>query len=337
MKHALALVARDVPVLGQAQRQVAVRATLGAEDEARAGAVHRLERELPVVDVREVHVLAVVVVVPRSVPELDVHDVGRLDLRVAALFQLRVHLGLDQAQEHGALREPEGHPGRLRAKHEEPELAAEAAVVALARLLQEALVLLEVGLLEERGAVDPAEHRPALVAAPVGARDRGELERLDALRRRAVRAQAEVREGAVAIKRDRLDALIANEVLDQLDLVRLVLGGEPLERLFGRHVGALELLVGRDVARHRLLDLRQVVDRGPEVVRELEVVVEAVLDRRSDRDLRPGPELDHRGRQDVRGVVADQRERLGVAIGQDRDLGSVREAPPRGLAARRRP
>ena len=122
-------------------------------------------------------------------------------------------------------------PGRLGAEHEEPELAAQAAVVALAGLVQEALVLLQVGLLEERRSVDPAQHRPALVAAPVRAGNRGELDRLDALGRRPVRAQAEVREGAVAIERNGLDPLVANQVLDQLDLVGLVFGLEALERL----------------------------------------------------------------------------------------------------------
>ena len=196
-------------------------------------------------------------------------------------------------------------------------------MIALAGLVEQALVLFEVGLLEERGAVDAAQHRPALVAAPVRAGDRGQLEGLDALRRRPVRAKAQVRKGAVPVERDGLDALIANEVLDQLDLVGLILARKALERVARRHVGALELLVGGDMAGHRLLDLRQVVDRRAEVVGKLEVVVEAVLDGRSDRDLRAGPQLDHRRRQDVRGVVADERERLGVAVGEDRDLGAV--------------
>ena len=41
-------------------------------------------------------------------------------------------------------------------------------------------------------------------------------------------------------------------------------------------------------------------------VGEVEVVVEAVLDRRPDRDLHPRVELHHGRRQHVRGVVADQ-------------------------------
>ena len=59
--------------------------------------------------------------------------------------------------------------------------------------------------------------------------------------------------------------------------------------------------------------------------RELEVVVEAVLDRRADRHLGARVELLDRLGHHVGGVVADQLQRLGVAVGEDRDLGAVRE------------
>ena len=52
-----------------------------------------------------------------------------------------------------------------------------------------------------------------------------------------------------------------------------------------------------------------------------EVVVEAVLDDGADRHLRAGPELLHRLGHDVRGVVADELERLRVRAGEDLDGG----------------
>src|SRR3954453_6432832 len=129
-------------------------------------------------------------------------------------------------------------------------------MVAGTRLFDPAEVFVELLLRVEGGPVDGREHRAARVAAPVGAREVGEPERLDAPRARAVRAAAEVDERAVAVERDGLDALVAHEVLDQLDLVVLALGPEALERLLDGEVGALEGLVGADVLPHPFLDAR---------------------------------------------------------------------------------
>src|SRR6185295_8817087 len=111
--------------------------------QAGAGAVHRLQRETPLVGpafalrrVNEVHVLLVVVPVSGAVPELLVEDLGSLDLEISAGPKLFSHLSLDQAQEHRSLRKPEGHPRRFLPKQEEIELRPELAVVALAGLLE---------------------------------------------------------------------------------------------------------------------------------------------------------------------------------------------------------
>ena len=139
-----------------------------------------------------------------------------------------------------------------------------------------------------------------------------------------MRAAAEVLEGAVAVQRDRLDALVADQVLDQLDLVVLALLPEQLDRLGGRDVAALERLVGLDVARSSPPRSAQVVLAGG-VLAEVDVVVEAVGDRRADRDLRLRPELEHRLGEHVGGVVADQLERLRGVGGDDLDLLAARE------------
>src|SRR5437764_2679452 len=115
-------------------------------------------------------------------------------------------------------------------------------MVAGPRLLDALQVLLEVPFPKEGGAVDPGEQLASLVAPPVGARHGAQLERPDSPGRRPVRPSTQVDEGAVAIQRHPLDPLVMYEVLDQLDLVRLILGAEPLDRLAGRHLGALEPL-----------------------------------------------------------------------------------------------
>src|SRR4051794_33565333 len=127
-------------------------------------------------------------------------------------------------------------------------------MVARLRFLDSTQVLLELLLREERGPVDTREHRAVGVTAPVGARDRRELDRLDALRPRSVRSATEVREVTIAIERHRVGA----KILDQLDLVVLVLTFEALKGLGRRDIGALELLVGLDVLAHLLLDALEV-------------------------------------------------------------------------------
>ena len=79
----------------------------------------------------------------------------------------------------------------------------------------------------------------------------------------------------------------------------------------------------RDVALrdlgHALLDRGEIFGRERPLVRE--VVVEAVLDHRTDRHLRIGEQLLHRVRQQVRGRVADDFEPLGILVGDDGDIG----------------
>ena len=112
-------------------------------------------------------------------PQLLVEDVRGLDLLVAARVELLLDCALDLAPEGHPRGEPERHSRRLFGEHEQAELLAELAVVALARLLEALEVLLELLLGREGGAVDPRQHLAALVAAPVGARNRGQLERAD--------------------------------------------------------------------------------------------------------------------------------------------------------------
>jgi hypothetical protein len=77
--------------------------------------------------------------------------------------------------------------------------------------------------------------------------------------------------------------------------------------LVARQDLAADLLVAIDDLGHPLLDLREVVRREGLVAGE--VVIEAVLDGRADRDLRPGEQLLHRLGHHVAGVVAQGVER----------------------------
>ena len=140
-----------------------------------------------------------------------------------------------------------------------------------------------------------------------------------------MRAAAEVGERAVGVQRHGLQRVlgvgVALQILDQLDLVRLLLGGESRQGRLGRDILAHERLVGVDVALHLGLDPLEVRIVDGDALGELEVVVEAVVDRGADRDLDAGVQVEHRRREHVRGVVADQRQRLlPRAFGQDLEL-----------------
>jgi hypothetical protein len=151
-----------------------------------------------------------------------------------------------------------------------------------------------------------------------------------------VRPAAEVGEGAVGVQRHRLERFptptrpgVAHEVVDQLDLVILLLGQETLARVGHQHVLALEGLGRLHVRAHALFDRREVLGGDRHLLGEVEVVVEAAFDGRTDRDLHAGVELHHGARQHMGGVVADQLQGplAGTLGGEDRYVRPVGQWP----------
>ena len=264
-----------------------------------------LELEHQVLELREV---------ARGEEGLLVVDDRRLHLEVAALFVLAPADLLELLPDDHALRVPERRARRALGDVEEVELAPEPAVVAALRLLEPLEVCVEVGLREEGRAVDPRQLRVVLVAAPVRAGEARQLDRLDRLRVLEVRAAAEVGEVALRVERD-----VALRRVDELDLVVLALLGEELLRLVGGDLLALPGAALLQLALDLRLDLleRVLADR----LRELEVVVEAVLDRRPDRDLRARIEApDGLGQQVRRGVAQDVERVRVVRVARRQDL-----------------
>ena len=265
----------------------------------------------------------------------------REDELVAAVLVALAAVVLHQLADDGALRVPHGEAAaELAREAEQVELGGEPAVVALLGLDELLEVGLQGGVGLPRRAVDALQHRALLVAPPVGAGDLLQLEVTEAARRRHVRALAQVDElGRVAVDADRATggrprrcrgrrrrvATGGPHALDDLDLVGLV--GEHLEGLVGGHLGAHERLVGGDDLAHPSLDRRQVVvaERAP--AGQLEVVVEAVLDRRADRELGAGEQLGDGLGHDVRRRVA-QHVAAGVGVvGDDGHAVAVGERP----------
>jgi uncharacterized protein (DUF2342 family) len=121
-----------------------------------------------------------------------------------------------------------------------------------------------------------------------------------------VGAAAEVEEVARPVAADQL--VVGRLLVDPVQLVGLVQLGEAADGLRVGQQLLLEAVAAGDYLRHALLDRLQVVLR--ERPGQVEVVVEAVLDRRSAGVLGAREEVGHRRRQDVGRRVPQHVERV---------------------------
>ena len=309
------LVAVEGRELGVAEGQVAVAVGLRVEEDHVRGAVHRLQEELGfAVDHRREHRVGVVLAVAGAVVELALHQVPGPDVLVARALLHLAHVALHQVAHGFALRQEEGDalPHDIR-EREEPKLAADAAVVALARLLELALVRIELVLRFEERPVHALELGVGLVTAPVGAGDAHQLERRNLAGVVHVAAAAEVGELAVGALRD--GAVL--DVREQVELEGLV--APALLRLGAGDGGHLEGQPPPDRLAHAPPQPGQVLLR--EGAGQAEVVVEAGGRGRPDTELGFGHQLDHRLGEHVRGGVAHAREAVLLREGGKVDVG----------------
>ena len=200
-------------------------------------------------------------------------------------------------------RQARAHIGR---EGEQLHLAAQLAMVALFGFLQPLEIGVQFLLVAPGGAIDALQLRVLGVAAPIGAGDLGQLERVADLGGGAeMRPAAQIVPVAMTIDRD---IFIRGNAFDQFGLVVFADVLEMLHRLVARPdfaPGGPRLF---DDLVHLGFDLGQVF--GRERLGAGEVVIEAVLDRRADGDLGAGIKLLHRHGQKMRRVVADQLQRL---------------------------
>ncbi len=201
---------------------------------------------------------------------------------------------------------------------EQVEVASQPAMVALARLLEPVEVLFELLLPEERGPVDPLQHLAIGVATPVRAGGVQQLEVLEPTGAGDVGPATEVGERPVGVDRDHL---VVAEFADPLQLERIV--GEAAVGLVAIDHLAHEGVVGPHHLDHPGLDRRDVL--GRERPRHLEVVVEPVLDRRTESDAGLGEDLPDGGGEHVGGRVPQHLERRRIALGEDRHCGAIVE------------
>src|SRR5579875_3403300 len=205
---------------------------------------------------------------------------------------------------------------------EELELMADLAVVALLRLLDLPERVVDLRLGRKADAVDALELGVARIAAPIGAGELGQLELADLGGAAHMGPAAEIDEVAGLVEGDRRDpalpladtngVIIAGVLgdggrallLEEMKELHLVALAEPLhevDRLVDGHFDALERqLLVLELA-HGKLDLLEVLEL--ERLGQLDIVEEAVLDRRPHAELRRRPELADGGGHEVRAGV----------------------------------
>mmetsp|Transcript_20147 Transcript_20147/g.62912 ORF Transcript_20147/g.62912 Transcript_20147/m.62912 type:complete len:700 (-) Transcript_20147:109-2208(-) len=325
VERARPLVAVDGAKLRPAERQVAVRALLVLVGQHVEGAVHRLDLVLRPLHLHLVkHAVGVKVEVAGRLPQVERRHVRRVEQLVPARRVSLAPKVLHQPPHPRAARVPKDEAAAsLLLDGEEAELLAEGAVVPPLRLRLDPPVLRQLLRALPRGAVDALQHRPRLVAPPVRARDRLEVDGV--LGQLAgvldVRAGAEVPPVRLAGLPDVEDGdgrvgVLCDDRVEDLQLVRLVRRLDPRLCLVEAQLLAPERQLEADELVHLLLDAAQVLLRkglGP-----VEVVVEALLDPRPDRHARVLVQPLHRHRHDVRRRVPDA-EQLLVSVGRQRD------------------
>ena len=261
----------------------------------------------------------------RPLEQVALGDVRRPHERVAALLVLRPRVVLHELADEPALWVVQGQAAAdLGWEVEQVELGAELAVIAPLGLLEAVEMVGQVLLRCPRRPVDPLQLRVVLVAPPVGAGHPGQLEVAEMTARVLdVGPSAQVDEpGRVLVGAH--DAGLGHRhrvgrgVVDDLELVAMV--PEDLTGPVRRDLVADERLgLGDDLA-HPGVDAVEVVRGEVAAVGQLEVVVEAVLDRRTDPERRPGEQVEHGLGQHVRRRVADRVQPARIVGGDDADL-----------------
>ena len=214
---------------------------------------------------------------------------------------------------------PEHAARRLLLEVEQAHVAADAPVVAALRLLQHVEMGIQLRCVAPGGAVDAAQHRVAMIAAPIGPGHLHQLERgADIAGAAHVWAAAQIDPVTLAVQRDHLGI---RQVADQLGLVSLALGLEERDAFIAVDHAAHERRVPADDLAHLRLDGGKIL--GGERLVAGEIVVEPVLDRRPDRDLGAGKQRLHCLGQHMGAIVADHLQGIRVAPGHKHDADVV--------------
>ncbi len=234
---------------------------------------------------------------PGRAVQVQVADVRR-DHRLIAVVELRLpQPAFQRVAQDRAIRLPERQAlAHQRAEREQIQPLADDAVIALAGFFEQVDIVLELLRRLPSRAVDARQLLALLVAAPVGTRRflvrDAERVGVDLARVIDVRTPAQIRERILRVERDLvggLGDLLAvfvhpprYQIADQFLLIRLVL--EVCQRFVRRHFADGKAVIAANDFFHPVLDPLQILVRRR--VRQVEIVVEAIFNRRTDGDFR---------------------------------------------------
>ena len=159
-------------------------------------------------------------------------------------------------------------------------------MIALLSLFEHVQVGILIFLLGPSGAVNPLQHLILAITAPIRASELHKLEYLELSSRWYVGATAEVSKFALGVKRD---LFILRNTGNDLGFIDFTLLFEKLNRLITRHHMTNDGLIFLCQLQHFFLKGSQVIWGEGSVIRE--VVIEAVLNHRTNGDLRIGEQF----------------------------------------------
>ena len=266
--------------LAETQRQVAVAVYMCLVDKHTARAVHRLYRVILTVNLSEVHIFLVMIPMSGSFPQLAVHNHRSLDFLIAVTAVNLTPVVYKLVSDNHSVRVEEREAGTLFVQAEKIQLLAKLSVVAFCSFLQHVQIFRQVFFLLEGRTVDTLQHLIFFVSTPVSACNTLQLECLHLTRGNNVRACAQICEISLLVNGNKR---VLRKIVNKLYLVALSFFFKELQRIRTADFLADHRNILLYNAVHFLLNVFKVA--VCKLFLHVDIVVEAVFNRRSDSEL----------------------------------------------------
>ena len=292
-------VAVNKPQLAHANGQIFITVRRIFIHEQTARTVHGLDRAVLAVDLRRIHIVFIVIPMPRIFPKRARENNGRLHFDVIFSSVNAAPIVHKLIFEDHAVGQEKGKALSFGQQREQFEFLAEFNMIALFRFFEHREILVHLLFFRERRAVDSGKHFLLFVAAPIRARDGNKLERLDLPRRRQMRSAAQIGERALFVERN---FLVCGKILYQLHFIIFAELVHEGDRLVAGQCETLDRQIALDDFFHLRLDLGKIFGRDGRF--EFNVVIKSVFDHGTDRQFARGIHGFERLRQNMRARMA---------------------------------